>query len=320
MLAVTGCGGVSVKLGEYKGLALKKVTEEEYQTEIQSMLETYATLEEVEEAAAEGDTVNINCAGFIDGVQFEGGTNDTEEGYDLVLGSGSFIPGFEDGLIGKKAGDEVALDLTFPDTYKNADYAGKAALFNVTVNAVKRTVVPELDLELAEQMGFTTIEELEDRLREELEKESYQNQIGEQLMESCTVKNVPQDEIDKLTDQMYSTYSNYISSLASAYGGVDEATILYYYTGYTSFEELKNYAAEYATNNVKYQYIIKEIAKKEKISVSDEEYDERARSYAKSYNYDNYEKFVTDYGEDTIKDAILMDMVIEFIIANAEIF
>ncbi len=320
LAALTGCGGTSVKLGEYKGIALKKVTEEEYQSELSSLLTNNAKMEESEEPAEKGDTVNINYAGYLDGVAFEGGTDDSEAGTDLVLGSNRFIAGFEDGLIGATKGQELDLNLTFPDPYENnPDLAGKAVVFKVTVNKVTKSVVPELNDDTASKLGYASVEALEEQLREDLNQRTFQNQIGEHLMSVCEVKNIPQKDIDKASDEWYNTYYNYITALANAYGA-DFNTMLYYYTGLQSTDELKNFANEYAENSVKYQAIIKKIAKVEKIAVTDEEYNKRAGDYAKNYNYEDFDKFVEDYGADTIKDAITMDMVIEFIVKNAQIF
>ena len=149
----------SVKLGEYKGIAVTvteaSVTDEEVENQIQQVLNSKAEYREVDRAAQTGDQVNIDYKGLLDGEAFEGGT---AEGYDLTLGSGSFIDGFEDGLVGAVKGDQKDLNLTFPDPYpNNPDLAGKEVVFEVTVNAVKERSIPELTDEFVKKDQLTAL-------------------------------------------------------------------------------------------------------------------------------------------------------------------
>lgn len=311
---------VTVTLGEYKGMALKGATDAELQSTLDSLCNSLATEEEIDGPAESGDTVNINYAGYLDGVAFEGGTDDSEAGYDLTLGSGAFIAGFEDGLIGAKKGESRDLNLTFPETYSNnPDLAGKAVVFKVTVNAVKRTVIPELNDELAVTAGYASLEELKTDAKESLDKEAYQTTVSNTLLEICSVENIPSYEIDKAADEFYHSYYDYCEQMATAYG-MDVAYILYYMTGYSSPEEFQAYSKVYADKQINYQYIIEAIFQNEKLDISEDEYMTRAMEYAKQYGYDNYEDFETDYTKEIIEGAIQMDYVMDYIIENAQKF
>lgn len=332
-LSAIGCGGsgvqvkaheggkkVTVNLGEYKGIALKGVTDAEYDNEISTMLSSMAKTEEYDGVAENGDTVNINYIGIRDGVPFEGGTDDSEEGTDLTLGSGRFIDGFEEGLLGTKKGDVRELNLTFPDPYpNNPDLAGQPVIFKVTVKAVKRTTVPELTDELAQGIGYDSKADLEKTIREELDKAAYQQIIAETMLGNTEIKNMPADEISNAAEEMYASYCGYCQSMATNYG-MDFNTVLYYMTGYPSTEEFKAYVDEYTDKKVKYQYIVEAIYEKEKLSYTDEEFMERAMVYAEGYGFSTYEEFETEYTKETIIDAIKMDIVIDYIIDNATKF
>ncbi|MGN0506158.1 MAG: trigger factor [Lachnospiraceae bacterium] len=318
MVAAAGCGKkTQVTLGEYKGIALTRISEATLEQQIQTTLENYAELTEVDRPAEEGDTVNINYTGTQDGVAFEGGTDDSEEGTDLELGSGSFIPGFEDGLIGTSAGDTVDLNLTFPETYSNnPDMAGQAVVFHVTVNAVKASVVPELTDEFVqENSDYESVEEYRTSLREAMNEQTFYEQIMESLLASSEVENYPEDRITEEKE----SFVNYYTMYAQYYGsmlGVDTETALQYF-GIESMQALEETGEQYAYNVVKQQLILEKIAENEKISVSEERYNTEVAVYAEEYGYDTVEEFLENYTEEDVRSAILMDMVMEFCIENA---
>ena len=159
---------IPVELGEYKGVtytpASTEVTDEDVDAQIQAMLDRYPTMNSVDRAAQQGDTVNIDYVGKLDGVAFDGGS---ATGTDLELGSGMFIDGFEDGLVGASKGDKLNLDLTFPDPYtNNPDLAGKAVVFEVTVNDVKESIPAELNEEfVTSYTDYTTVDEFKEGTR-----------------------------------------------------------------------------------------------------------------------------------------------------------
>lgn len=314
-----GCAKPKVTLGQYKGLELTDVSDAELEAQMTEILEAYAGLVEVDRAAVEGDTVNIDYVGTLDGVAFDGGT---AEGYDLELGSGSFIDGFEDGLIGATKGQTLDLNLTFPETYSNnPDLAGQAVVFTVTVNLVQETQVPEWNDEFAAENFAdiaTTGEELKQVLLEEMRQDTFYTQITESIMESCTVEKLPTDEIAERALNIVQQYTSYAQTYASLYG-MDVETILYYFMGFESTDALQEYAQEYATELVKNEYILKEIAKVEGITVSDELYEEQLAIYAADYGYDDVEEFEELNGKDTIELSILAELVMEFMIDEATI-
>lgn len=185
-----------VTLGEYKGIEAEKpaakVTDEEVDAEVKKLADRNATVETVERPAENGDTVVIDFEGSVDGVPFEGGAGENQ---NLKLGSGTFIPGFEDQLVGVSAGEEKDVNVTFPEDYGATELAGKPALFKVKVREVKATNTPELDDEFAKDVSETadTLEDLKKELREKLEKEkaesaenAFKNAVMETAIENMT--------------------------------------------------------------------------------------------------------------------------------------
>ena len=322
MVLGAGCGKEgTVTVGQYKGLALTAVTEAEVEQELATMMaENFTSLQVVERAAKEGDTVNIYYAGTKDGVAFEGGTFDSEEGYDLVLGSGSFIEGFEEGLIGAVAGEERDLNLTFPEGYSNAELAGQDVVFHVNVNAVKEEVVPELTDEfIIENLeGYASVAEYKEKCHETMNLESYYNQITEQLMASSEVKEYNEAEVLKEKQSMIEQYTN----MASYYGfmyGLDTETSIMYFLGFESTEAFEEAMGTYAYDVVKNTMIINEIAKMENIELTSEIYDEKSVKYAKDYGYEDVAELVEACGKEAVESAILSELVMQFIIDNAVI-
>ena len=321
MVLAAGCGSNGkITVGEYKGLTLTSVSEAEVDADIQAMLEYYAELVEVDRAAEEGDTVNINYVGLLNGEPFEGGTDDSEAGYDLELGSNSFIDGFEEGLIGVVAGEKRDLNLTFPEDYGKEELNGQAVVFQVTVNTVKTELLPKLTDEfIAEKFpDFPTVEEYRAKLTENMNFNTYYEQITNQLMESSEVEKYNEARVIQRTEQLIAEYSSYAQSYG-AYYGLDEETSITYFLGFESMDAFKEAMGEYAHEVEKNAMIIDEIAKKENIVLTDDIFDTMSAEYAASYSYEDVETFLADYGEETVRTAILSELVMEFIIENAVI-
>ena len=185
-----------VTLGDYKGLEIEKaeatVTDEQVQAELDRMAQNVASTETVERAAQMGDTANINYEGFDNGVAFEGGKG---ENHDLKLGSGSFVPGFEEQIVGMAAGEEKDINITFPEDY-HAELAGKAVVFHVKVNAITTTNVPEQDDEFAKDVSeFETLEELKADIRAKAEEQA-QKQINSAFEQACVDKAAENTTVD----------------------------------------------------------------------------------------------------------------------------
>ena len=312
MVFAVGCNNTegSVTLGEYKGLTLTSVSQATVDAEVSSILESYAELVEVDRFAQEGDTVNINYVGTLDGVAFEGGTDDSEEGTDLELGSNMFIDGFEEGLISAVAGEQRELNLTFPDPYdNNPDLAGKDVVFTVTVNSVKEEVIHELTDEfIAENMdGYTNTEEFLQSVRDGLNEESYYSQIVELIMASSEVTKYPKDEIEEEREGMISMYLAYAEYYGSYFGLTTEES-LSYFLGIESMDKLEQMAEEYAYEVTKNKMILNEIAKVEGLEVTEEEYTTRGLEYAVDYGFEDVDTFTQQLGTEELDSLLIKDL------------
>jgi trigger factor len=305
----------SVKtLGQYKGIELEKesdeVTDDELDARIQSILDANPEYIEVERPAQDGDTANIDYVGMKDGEAFSGGT---AEGYDLVLGSGTFIPGFEDGLIGANTGDELSLNLTFPENYSNADLAGQAVVFDVTVNSIKEKKDAVLDDAFVQRMSdFKTVDEFKaDTLadmKEQKEKQSEQKLLDDalQAVVDTTEFDLNQDAID----QYYNSQLDYYNSMVSMYGMTLES-----YAGLFGMTEddLKSALKEDAETAIKQQILISEITDAEKLEV-----DEAARQFVADMVGMDLDTLKESYAEG-LDSSALAYQVERFIVDNAVI-
>ncbi len=308
-----------VTLGQYKGLTLYEVDSSVIAQELVDLVEEYAELVEVNRAAENGDTVNINYVGKKDGVAFEGGTDDSDEGYNLELGSGTFIDGFEEGLIGATAGEVRDLNLTFPENYGSAELAGQAVVFTVTVNSVMESVTPELTDEFAkENLEFETVAEYITALYNVRNEEAFYEQICTALMETSTVENYPSALIETEKQSLIDYYMSY-AELYSNYLGMDTESTLSYLFGFESEAALDSYAEEYAFSVVKNMLVLSEVAVVENLAITEEEYESRALIYAISYGYEDVASFEADYGEESIREAVTMDFIVDYIISQSTI-
>ena len=263
-----------VELGKYKGIELKreeiKVTDKEVEEHILEEAKKNARIEEVSKKSKKGHILNIDFEGFTKNekeelVAFAGGKG---EGYDLKLGSNTFIPGFEDQLIGTKKDEEKEINVKFPEEYHAKELAGKDAIYKVKINTVKEEIVPKIDEELAKDLGYETLEELQKETKEnlELEKETKQKrelevQAGDKVLESSKVE-VSHEEIHHTFHQMMEGFARQGISMEMF------AQML----GKTP-EELHDEYEKEIEKNTKLQYILVEIANKEKLAVEDKEID-----------------------------------------------
>lgn len=310
----------SITLGEYKGIPVTvteaEVTDEEIESQIQQVLSARAEYVEVDREAQSGDQVNIDYKGLLDGEAFEGGT---AEGADLVLGSGSFIDGFEDGLIGAKKGESRSLDLTFPEEYpNNPDLAGKAVVFEVTVNAVKEHVVPELTDALVAEISSdaSTVEEYRQTVKDML-LEQKQMMIDNQRDTDLLDAIVADSEIvcsTEAIDEAYETQLQAYTNMVSAYG-LDLAT----YAGFMGMDEesLKAEIRDMAKEMAKQELVLREIAKIENITVTQEDQEE----FAREYGYDSLEALLENDNvtEEMVEETTLFTKTMKFVVENAEI-
>ena len=287
-----------VKLGEYKNLKVKKeevkVTKKEVEHEIEHLLEHYAEMVEKTGKVENGDTAVIDFEGFKDGVAFDGGK---AENYPLVIGSNSFIPGFEEGLVGLSVGEEKDLELTFPEDYMSEELKGQKVVFKVKVNTIKTRVIPELNEEFFEDLdmeGVKSKEDLEKMFTDELtaQKEmEAENKYVDALLEKAS-KNM-KVEIDEeiVEDEVNRMYEQFLDKMAMQ--GLTEE-IYFQYTNTTKEDALKQMQPE-AENRVKYRYLLEAIIKEEKIKVTDKQAEKEAKDLADKYGMTS-EDFLKELG------------------------
>ncbi|MEE0744983.1 MAG: trigger factor [Anaerovoracaceae bacterium] len=317
--------GEYLKVGEYKGLPVSdytvSVTDDEVQTQIQSTLEAAATTQELdkETALADGDTVNIDYVGTIDGKEFDGGS---AEGYDLTLGSGSFIDGFESGLVGKHVGDTTDLELTFPDDYSSEDLQGKDVVFNVTINSATRQEVPEYSLDFVQNTtDFDTLEEYEADVEKQLYEQKEQTEIDNQkttlwseLLEDTEVKEYPEDILNYYID----FNSSQMDTMAEEYGmSRDELLASYDFGDEDEFAAVNEDSSKL---RVKQEMLIEYLAEKEGLSYTDKEKEEAIKAYEDAgYDDKSIELQTGRNMEDYVHIELLYQKVLDYLLDNAKI-
>ena len=275
-----------VKLGKYKELKVKKdkvkVSKEEIEHEVGHILDRYAELVSKDGAVEEGDTAIIDFKGFKDGEAFEGGS---AENYSLVIGSHSFIPGFEEGVIGMKKEENKDITLTFPEDYMAEDLRGKEVVFNVIVHDIKKRVIPDLDEEFFKDLdmeGVNNKEELEKLVEEELitQKEAdADNKFIEDLLEAAT-KNMTIDLDKEIVDaEVERMHKQFVKRLEMQ--GISEE--LYYAYAGVKKEDVTKQMAEEAEKRVKYRYLLEAITKEEKIKITDKEAKAELKKMSETY-------------------------------------
>ena len=316
-----------IKLGEYKGVKAEKekldITEEKLNEEIERLRANAAKLKEVEEktAAELNDVVNINFEGFIDGEAFEGGK---AEGFDLTLGSKSFIDTFEEQITGHKKGDEFDVNVTFPENYGVANLSGKPALFKVKVNSIKRKEEAELNDDLAKELGYDSLEDLKSKTKENLTKREenriesdFRNKVVEKVVESVSVE-VPEQLVQKEIQYRMSEFAQQLQMQGMSIEQYFEMT------GQNA-EKMRETLKESAEKSIKAQLVLDEIAKVENISATDEDVNKEIEKMAEMYGVEkdvilndvkksgNYARFL-----DNTKYQIKNRKTIDFLVNEAK--
>lgn len=306
-----------VTLGDYKGVTVEKtiqsVTDEDVQNEIDNALANYPV--EVDRAAKEGDTVNIDYVGKIDGEEFDGGS---DQGADLKLGSGKFIDGFEDGLIGARKGETRTLNLTFPEDCTQ-DLAGKAVEFTVTVNAVKEPLSEPTDQWVADNIeGYDNIADYKAGIRSEQEESNEQtaeNQVRyaawTQVIDNCTINEYPETLVEvgkKLYEQQVETYAKYAGMELDAY--IESS-------GLTQ-EEYQSNMEEYGKNVAAQALVCQAICDKEGFAIGDDDYQKALQDMLTEYGCTE-DELIQTYGQDNVEQSIMLNRVSNLILENANV-
>ncbi|MCL2352195.1 MAG: FKBP-type peptidyl-prolyl cis-trans isomerase [Firmicutes bacterium] len=307
-----------VDMFAYKGMVIsndvRTVTDDQLQSQINSMLDSYSTSNQItDRAVADGDTVNIDYVGSIDGVEFQGGSTQGQ-GTEVTIGVTSYIDDFLQQLIGHKPGETVNVNVTFPADYQQTDLAGKDALFVTKINYIADKVKPELTDEfvntnLASRYGWTTVAQMKDGMRAELQKEAIQQYIQQYFADNVTVKSVPDTLINYKVNSMIAYYQNY-----AAYNGVTLEEFLSGNFGYTSVDQLIEANKTTNENGAKYYLICQAIAEDLKYSVSDADLTNYFTKYVGSGDYSSYEQ---QYGLPYLKLVVLDQKVIDYIVDNS---
>ena len=311
------------ELGAYKGIEISKVdntvSEEDVEARLNEMVNRNARLTSVEDKALEyGDTAVIDFEGFENGVAFEGGKG---ENYNLVIGSNTFIPGFEDQLVGKKAGEEVEVNVTFPEAYHAENLAGKPVVFNVKVNDVKVKEVPALDDEFAKDTTeFETLAELRADVKAKLEEQAknaadaeMRNALVEKVSANTEVE-VPEAMVQHQIDNMLMELNYQLQ-----YQGLNLQQLLQM-TG-RSIEELRNERREDAARLVKSSLVLEAIAKAEGIEVSEEELTEELEKMASMYRMEveQLKSSLRETDLEDIKGQLKIRKTIDLLLENAKL-
>ena len=308
-----------VKLGEYKNLTVAKqereVTDADVEERLNQKRNQQAELVVVEEPAKEGDTVVIDFEGFKDGVAFEGGKG---ENYSLELGSGSFIPGFEDQLVGAKAGDDVEVKVTFPEDYQAEDLAGKEAIFKVKVHEVKEKELPELDDEFAKDVDdeVETLDELKAKIREELTA-TKASQAQEAVHDEALRKAVENAEVVELPhvmvhDEVHRAMDEFLNNMQRQ--GISPE--MYYQLTNSTEADLHKQFEQDAELRVKTNLVIEAIVKAENLEATEEEIEKEIAELAETYNMpvDQVKRLLTT---DMLSHDITMKKAIDLVTSTA---
>lgn len=310
-----------VQLGDYKGLEIEKqdseLTDEDLQEAIDHSLGHLADMVVKEDGAVEnGDTVNIDFDGYVDGEQFEGGQAD---GYDLEIGSGSFIPGFEDQLVGVKTGEEKDVVVTFPEEYHAEELAGKEATFKTKVNEIKYKEVPELDDEIANELDSdaNSVDEYKENLRKRLSEqkvEEAENVEKEEAINKATDNatiDIPQAMIDTELDRMVQEFGQRIQQQ-----GLDLQT--YFQISGQDESQLREQMKDDAEQRIKTNLTLSAIADKENIEANDEDIDKELEKMSKQFNISVEDIKNTLGNTDIIKNDVRIQKVIDLLRDNAK--
>ncbi|MCI6120595.1 trigger factor [Blautia obeum] len=310
-----------VTLGEYKGLEVDKistrVTQKEVDAKVQEEAEKNARTITVEDRPVQdGDEVILDFEGFVDGVAFEGGKG---ENYPLTIGSGSFIPGFEEQLVGAEAEKEVEVNVTFPEDYHAEDLKGKAAVFKCTIHEIKAKELPEIDDEFAAEVSeFDTLEEYKADIKAKIKeqkasegKTKQEDQVVEQAVKNAEYE-IPKAMVETQALQMVEDFGQRIQSQGLT------MEQYFQFTGMTADKMLEEMRPQ-AIKRIETRLVLEAIAKAENIEISDEKLDEELAKMAEAYKMevDKLKEFMSDNEKKQMKEDMAVQEAVTFLVENA---
>ncbi|MBQ8803506.1 MAG: trigger factor [Tyzzerella sp.] len=310
-----------VTLGEYKGLKVDKVSNRVTQKEIDAKLEeeqkkNARTISVEDRAVADGDDVVLDFEGFVNGVAFEGGKG---ENYPLTIGSGAFIPGFEEQLVGAELEKEVEVNVTFPEEYHAADLAGKPAVFKCTVHEIKVKELPELDDEFAAEVSeFDTLDEYKADIKAKIKEEKIaegrrqkEDQAVEKAVANATME-IPEAMIDTQVRQMSQEFAQRLQSQGLS------MEQYFQFTGLTA-EKMAEDLRPQAVKRIETRLVLEAIAKAENIVVSDEKFDKEINKMAESYGMeaDKLKEYMGEAEKEQMKADMAVQEAVTFLVDNA---
>ena len=317
VVSLAGCGKKDenpyskyVTLGEYTGMTVDRIvttiSDEDVQNEIQNDLYADADFKEVtDRGAQDGDTVNIDYTGTIDGEEFEGGS-DTD--YDLELGSGTFLEDFESGIVGMKTGETKEISVTFPDEY-DGTLDGQTAVFSVTVNSISEVILPDYnDAYVKENYGFDTIADFEASVKEDLQSQYDEDATYTACADALSMA-VDNATFDGYPEDMYNTAKEQMESENQAFA--DQLGIEWADLAGDDYD-----IEEDVLNNVHEELVVYAIAAKEKLEVTDDEFNTFVDDNWEMYEYDTKEDFLKDNSEEDLRYSLLYQKVLDFLGEN----
>lgn len=323
-----------IKIKKWKELEVERVdptpvTDEDVNMSIESDLQTLAeTVDITDRAAAMGDQVVIDYEGKLDGVAFDGGTASDQT---ITLGEAGFIDGFETGIVGHKPGDKFDLPLTFPTDYGNADLAGKAVVFTITLDKIQEVVIPELNEESVAKLSdkAKTIDEYKAQVKADLEKSNQESADAQMMsnaftafMEQCEVIEYPKERLEETIETVTEVYTAQLEQMASMYYGMTLEQLKESY-GMSEEELIGASFEDIAKEQLLAELAVELIEKVEKLDFSDEAYEKFLEEQATQYGYEDgaavEEAYEEMYGEDSFKLAFKQEKVAEFLYKNCVI-
>ena len=310
-----------VKLGKYKGIQLNKieynVTDEDIEHELGHMADRNSRLVTVEDRAVEnGDITVIDFEGFVDGKAFEGGK---AENHELTIGSNTFIPGFEDQIIGMKTGEEKDINVKFPEEYFSEELKGKDATFKVKLHEIKKKELPELNDDFAKDTSeFDTLDELKKSIKEKLEEENA-NKVKYETEDAAVKAVVDSAEVEIPSGMIDTEIDNMVRDIETRLSYQGMKLEQYLSMMGKSMEDFRKEYEEQAKTSVKTRLVLEAIVKAENIEASDEDANKKLKEMAAMYGKKEDELALNEQFMNYIKDSLKNEAVVKFIIDNAKI-